>query len=118
MRVPVHLSCLFRTLVTVAGVNSRRPRVSPLFHEVVTNAHEAARPAGKRTNDWVTEEETSGQRADSELLAAVQKKLFLEVFRHFYGGLEVIAAFTRKVVKEPLFIFPGKTSDDDSTGRS
>jgi hypothetical protein len=61
---------------------------------------------------------SGGPKDNSELFAAIQKELFLEVFRRFRGGLEMIAAFTRKLVKEPLFIFPGKTSDDDGTGRS
>ena len=58
------------------------------------------------------------RRGEGRLFDVVQEQLLLEIVRCVFGGMKMIATFTGKLTQESFFIFPGKSGDDDGTGRS
>ncbi len=52
------------------------------------------------------------------LFKLVQKQLLLEIIRHLFGRLKMIATFPRKLTQESFLIFPGKSGNNNGTGRS
>jgi hypothetical protein len=58
------------------------------------------------------------KNAGTRLFEVVQEQLLLEIVRRVLGGMEMIPTFPGKLTQESFFIFPGKSGDNDGTGRS
>jgi hypothetical protein len=57
-------------------------------------------------------------RCGVPLFKVVQKQLLLEIVRSVFGRLKMIATFPRKLTQQSFLIFPGKSGNNNGTGRS